>query len=238
MGLTADKGNSNNSDPIERFNPWMQATSRKTRKVMKEKVVQNSGATHPGTVRIGSGKFSTLVALDQKIEAVQEPVVQSDSVADASTTAKETEAYNNGGKNGNMTPTNNVGVTSSEEVIPVRVSLDPKSHVAVRVLESDKEKYKPPSQGRRTSTGVGSPRPKGIQRQLVSTGEERKSGQNCKKSDGRSSSKITLWDCIRDLERELSRTEKNTAATPTSKHDVQREGFVSSIHWRENTTFA
>ncbi|KAK8672692.1 hypothetical protein V6N13_111056 [Hibiscus sabdariffa] len=206
-GAHADKGDLNNSDPIERFNPWMQATSMKTHKVMKEKAVQNSGVTHRGTDGIGSAKFSILAVLDHDIKAIQEPMIKSDSVADTSKTAKELEAYNNGGENDNMTLTKivyvvvrdlsngnsreimqgsgsrdkglkiaenmvlgKVAVASSEEVILARISLDPKSHVAVRVLESGKEKFQPSGYGHRTSAGVGSPRSKGIQRQLVSMG--------------------------------------------------------------------
>ncbi|KAK9009347.1 hypothetical protein V6N11_035887 [Hibiscus sabdariffa] len=167
------------SDPIDKFGPWMQATSRRARKGSTDKTLQNSGYKHRGAAMSvpTSGKFSALENLDKELEYFQEPVVEADGTgmsseavtnsrnssgdANISTThissvrvvAPETHTgdshveilhgSSSGEKELNVAEhvaLERVEVASSEKVVQARVSLDPKAHMTVRVLDSGKEK--------------------------------------------------------------------------------------------------
>ncbi|KAL4323711.1 hypothetical protein GQ457_11G030340 [Hibiscus cannabinus] len=80
-------------------------------------------------------------------------------------------------------------VISAGTIVPVRVSLDPKAHTTICVVEPGKEVSSHSVAGRRTSSGVGLANMRSSPRVPVGKGGEKKGDQGRKKANGRSNSK-------------------------------------------------
>ncbi|KAK9028208.1 hypothetical protein V6N11_068018 [Hibiscus sabdariffa] len=130
----ANKGELNNSDPIERFNPWMQATSRRAHKDLE--AIQES-LVQPDGVAASSEADKNLRTYYEEENANMTSTTNADAVV--------LELRSVLGK---------VVVALSEKVIPTQISLDPTAHVAVRVLESGTKKVQLSGQGRRSFVGI------------------------------------------------------------------------------------
>ncbi|KAK8702213.1 hypothetical protein V6N13_020580 [Hibiscus sabdariffa] len=175
--------------PEERFGPWMQAPSKKLRKQSK---VDNSNVTgnsrHP-KAKSGSGMFDILSSLDQEIEP-------------------EIEAPVHGGI---LEAAVDVGVVGHSEiaytdlVIPAKVTMNPKSHVAVRVLERGTNLGSKVVPARRSDDGERMVAPNSSIRVAGGRSVDRKGGSTQKKQDSRPPSKVVLGDWLGHMERELDR---------------------------------
>ncbi|KAK9011556.1 hypothetical protein V6N11_044403 [Hibiscus sabdariffa] len=126
-------------------------------------------------------------------------------------------------------------VASSERVAPVRV---PKNHMVVRMLDDGRRKVQSVRRDHRNSAGDSNLRPKVVPRKSVHTSGDKKSMANRRKSNGRSSDKVTLGEWIGDLDNELLRNGKSLDSSTAVKQVEFSENPVSSMRWRDNTTFA
>ncbi|KAK9046346.1 hypothetical protein V6N11_052238 [Hibiscus sabdariffa] len=129
-------------------------------------------------------------------------------------------------------------VASSEKVAPVRVALNPKNHIAVRALDDGREKVQSIERDHLNSAGDSNSRPKVILRKSVYMSREKKSLANRRKSNGRSSDKVALGEWIEELDNQLLRNGKSLDSSTAVKQVEFSENPVSSMRWRDNTTFA
>ncbi|KAK8705574.1 hypothetical protein V6N13_049172 [Hibiscus sabdariffa] len=127
------------------------------------------------------------------------------------------------------------GAASKDVVIQSQVSLNPKNHVAVRILERGTELVGSNGIGRRNSSGVGLELPKGAQRAMVGKGAEKKMGKNRRKSDARPKSKIVLGEWLGGLDRELQVQEKKNLSVKSHIESIEAPDL--SLDWRDNKAF-
>ncbi|KAK8557584.1 hypothetical protein V6N12_009813 [Hibiscus sabdariffa] len=131
--------------------------------------------------------------LDSAREDVVEMLVESSDVG--KTILQGSSSTSKGTNGGNREVVGKVGVASSVEVLPSHVTLNPKDHMAVRVLERGADYSRSPSDGHHSNPIVGIALPKGTQQVMVGKGAEKKGNQNRRKSDVRNPSKVVLGDC-------------------------------------------
>ncbi|KAK8575672.1 hypothetical protein V6N12_063339 [Hibiscus sabdariffa] len=129
-----------------------------------------------------------------------------------------------------------IKVVSSEMVVPVRVSLDPKSHVAVRVVEPGKELGPLPRSGRRTSTGVGLSQLKPALQLPTGKGGEKKGDHGRLTSSGRGSSKIRLGEWIDGLDAALVVNGRDKSSSAKTEDGLNKEA-ESTVQWHKNIVF-
>ncbi|KAK8635840.1 hypothetical protein V6N13_004555 [Hibiscus sabdariffa] len=166
------------------------------------------------------GKSVTPTASDIKLASKRQELVQGGSgeILEISGYPKPVLLRGSGSGSSGTNSTEGVVVSSSnvaslDVIVPSRVSLNPKDHVAVRVLERGSN-------------------------QRVSGGKvvERKGGLNQKKPDAKPTSKVALGEWIGDLEKELARLEKQRPLASTIC-SAPTEAVDTGVQWRENTAF-
>ncbi|KAK8579843.1 hypothetical protein V6N13_143007 [Hibiscus sabdariffa] len=114
-------------------------------------------------------------------------------------------------------------VASSKVVVHVRVSLDPKAHVVVHVVEPGKDLEPLTSSGHRASVGVGLSNLKSTMRLQVGKGGNMKGDQARKKASGHTPSKVQLGEWIRGLETELSHSGGEKVVSALAGDNSQRK---------------
>ncbi|KAK9016321.1 hypothetical protein V6N11_078823 [Hibiscus sabdariffa] len=129
----------------------------------------------------------------------------------------------------------NSSVASLDVVVPSRVSLDPKDHVAVRVLERGNELSPKTGPSRRGSSGSGTLL-KGSQRIVGGKGMERKGGLNRKKAETKVTSKVVMGEWIGNMEKELVEIEQQQTPALVIGSDPTAD-VDAGVQWRENTAF-
>ncbi|KAK8649366.1 hypothetical protein V6N13_130095 [Hibiscus sabdariffa] len=126
-------------------------------------------------------------------------------------------------------------VASDGIVVPVPVTIDPKAHVAVRVVEMGKELAPLSRLGRRGYTGAGLAQMKPVIRLPNAKGGEKKGDSGRLKATGCGSSKVRLGEWIGGLDAALvvdGLAKANLAADGSHK-----EGEVN-VQWHHNTAFS
>ncbi|KAK8673806.1 hypothetical protein V6N13_112117 [Hibiscus sabdariffa] len=126
-------------------------------------------------------------------------------------------------------------VASSRMVVPVPVTLDPKSHVAVRVVETGKDLAPLPRPGRRAYTDAGLAQMKPAIRLPHAKGGEKKGDSGRLKAIGRGSSKVRLGEWIGGLDAAL--VVDGPAKTNSTTDGLHKEGEVT-VQWHHNTAFS
>ncbi|KAK8983157.1 hypothetical protein V6N11_057911 [Hibiscus sabdariffa] len=122
-------------------------------------------------------------------------------------------------------------VVSSELVVPVRVYLDPKAHVVVRVVETRKDLLPLSSSGHLSSTGAGLSQLKPSIRLPTGKGGEKKGDQARKKASGRSSSKIQLGEWIGGLDVEFVNSGGENISSALAEDGLKKKA-ESTVQWR------
>ncbi|KAK8683492.1 hypothetical protein V6N13_039551 [Hibiscus sabdariffa] len=139
----------------------------------------------------------------------------------------------------NVSETAGIGageVISAGTIVPVRVSLDPKAHTAVCVVESGKEVPVHSIARRRASSRVGLNSMRLSPRVPVGKGGERKGDPGRKKATSRSNSKVPLGGWIEGLSAELSIDGGEHIGLAVVGDKV--EGVADSpVQWRKNSSF-
>ncbi|KAK8691619.1 hypothetical protein V6N13_075120 [Hibiscus sabdariffa] len=122
-------------------------------------------------------------------------------------------------------------------VVPVQVSLDPKSHVAVRVVDTDKDLAPLPRSGRRASSGAGLLQLKPTIRLPTSKGGEKKGDHGRLKASGRGSFKLRLGEWIDGLDAALVVNGQDKSSSVIVEDGLNKEA-VSTVQWHKNTAFS
>ncbi|KAK8672781.1 hypothetical protein V6N13_111142 [Hibiscus sabdariffa] len=128
-------------------------------------------------------------------------------------------------------------VVLSDVVVPVRVSLDPKAHVAVQVVEPVKKMDVLNTPSHRVSAGDGVVSVKNNARLQVRKGGDKKGDQVWKKKGGHCSHNVQLGEWIRELEHELDDNGKEKSVTVLTGDSSQRKPGAN-VQWRSNTVFS
>ncbi|KAL4367934.1 hypothetical protein GQ457_05G017930 [Hibiscus cannabinus] len=251
--------------PKEHFGPWMKAPGRKTRKSSKEVTSLNKVSAGRSTAMVVSGMFDILSTMEQEdgLQEVQPPQQVAMEHASHSESIVERDGALAGGDrlevardvrdDGKMvvigseplasaskevvdSVMGNLEVASTDVVIPAKVSLNSKSHTAVRVLErgvTSSSKYAP---NRRSDVSGHLLAPRTSNQASVGKKVDRKGSIIRKKSDSRSSSKVVLGEWLGNLDRDLARSQAKIAASGTS-HNGPSSDVDYVVVWRENTSF-
>ncbi|KAK9041950.1 hypothetical protein V6N11_017036 [Hibiscus sabdariffa] len=196
-------------DSMEKYGPWMMASGRKVRKAPRGKNMDDSMAVVSQIDLVGAGKFDVLSHLEADVDGAEgmRSVILNDDSLVAGERVK-------GGKRSLLQGSSSIGmdsiaheqgsvgaskVVSSEMVVPVRVSLDPKFHVA----DTDKGLVPLPRSGRRASSGAGLSQLKPAIWLPTGKGGEKKGDHGRLKASGRGSSKLRLGEWIDGLDAAL-----------------------------------
>ncbi|KAL4385826.1 hypothetical protein GQ457_15G003020 [Hibiscus cannabinus] len=126
---------------------------------------------------------------------------------------------------------------SSERVVPVSGTLNPKTHTVVRVLADGRTKG--PSVGRNQWNSVGDStlKPKVMPRKPVHTTEDKKNVANRQKSNGRFSDKVALGEWIGEMDNNLLQNGKLSVSSTAVEQVEISANPGSSPRWRDNTSF-
>ncbi|KAL4283486.1 hypothetical protein GQ457_16G005900 [Hibiscus cannabinus] len=145
----------------DKFGPWMQASSRRNRKLNKGNAsIASSRSAHEGAVMGGVEKCAVQqsVAAGGSMDVVDNvPLQEKGSAANTKSTREdvvEMLVESKGTNGGDGEVVSKVRVTSSVEVIPSQVTLNPKDHVVVQVLERGVDSSSSPGVGRRSNPTV------------------------------------------------------------------------------------
>ncbi|KAK8996713.1 hypothetical protein V6N11_020212 [Hibiscus sabdariffa] len=133
--------------------------------------------------------------------------------------------------------TGNLEVVSTDVVVPTKVSLNTKSHVAIRVLERGVTLNSKTVPNRRSDAGGHLLAPRTSNQAPVGKKVDRKGSSNRKKTDSRSSSKVALGEWLGNMERDLERSQAQNAVSGAPQ-DGPSTIVDSEVVWRENTSFA
>ncbi|KAL4277927.1 hypothetical protein GQ457_03G002210 [Hibiscus cannabinus] len=183
-----------------------------------ENVVEQDG------ILAGGDKLDSLVDPVEVRDDGKRVVIGSESLSSAS---KEVEESLIG----------NLEVASTDMVIPAKVSLNTKSHVAVRVLERGVTLNSKTVPNRRSDAGGNLLAPRISNQAHVGKKVDRKGSFNRKKTDSRSSSKVVLGEWLGQMERDLDRSQFQNAVS-AAPQDAPSTTVDSEVVWRENTSFA
>ncbi|KAL4312496.1 hypothetical protein GQ457_01G025740 [Hibiscus cannabinus] len=126
-------------------------------------------------------------------------------------------------------------VASDGIVVPVPVTIDPKAHVAVRVVETGKELAPLARPSRRGYTGAGLAQMKPAIRLPNAKGGEKKGDNGRLKVNGRGSSKVRLGEWIGGLDATL--VVDGSAKANSAAEGLHKEGEVD-VQWHHNTVFS
>ncbi|KAL4352195.1 hypothetical protein GQ457_06G022560 [Hibiscus cannabinus] len=142
-------------------------------------------------------------------------------------------------KNSNVSEIASLGVgevISVNKIVPVKISLDPKAHTAVCVVEPGKEVPAHSNVGRRASAGTGLTGIRSSSRVSVGKGGERKGDSGRKKAMGRSTSKVPLSGWIEGLSAEISGGDEEPIGLEGVGDKVDRVADLT-VQWRKNSSF-
>ncbi|KAK9031250.1 hypothetical protein V6N11_032636 [Hibiscus sabdariffa] len=225
-------------DPMEKYGPWMMASGRK----LEADVDGAEGMVDPPTL---SASGPVINALLLETDGQQRSVILNDDLLVAGERVKgEKQSLLQGSSSIGMDSIAHeqvsVGaskVVSSEMVVPVRVSLDPKSHVAVRVVDTDKDLVSLPRSGRRAFSGVGLSQLKPAIRFPTGKGGEKKGNHGRLKASGCGSSKLRLGEWIDGLDAALVVNGQDKSSSAILEDGLNKEA-VSTVQWHKNTAFS
>ncbi|KAL4366343.1 hypothetical protein GQ457_05G016040 [Hibiscus cannabinus] len=119
-------------------------------------------------------------------------------------------------------------VASAGMVVPVSVTLDPKAHVSVRVVEPGKELAPLPRPSRRAYTGAGLAQMKPAIHLPSAKGGEKKGDIGRLKASGRGSSKVRLGEWIGGLDATL--VVGDPAKTSSTADGLHKEGEGDGVN--------
>ncbi|KAK8492917.1 hypothetical protein V6N12_038617 [Hibiscus sabdariffa] len=242
------------------------APGRKPRKPLRGDTSFAKGTTGRFTTMAGSGMFDILSTLEQEdeLQEVQPPqqfvseyaphlesgVEQDGTLAGADRLEVPGEVRDGGkrvaigseplsfvSKEVVESLTGNLEVVSTDVVVPTKVSLNTKSHVAIRVLERGVTLNSKTVPNRRSDAGGHLLAPRTSNQAPVGKKVDRKGSSNRKKTDSRSSSKVALGEWLGNMERDLERSQAQNAVSGAPQ-DGPSTIVDSEVVWRENTSFA
>ncbi|KAK8627526.1 hypothetical protein V6N13_135135 [Hibiscus sabdariffa] len=224
----------------EKYGPWMLVSGRKARRESRGLTVESNGISSSRQGVRQQGKFDILASLEAGIDGDVERIgsrelgtVGSDEdtrnlvigvdslVTDAAmdqVAGKERiilQDSDSVGEKSHAHELASVGgsdVVSPDMVVPVRVSLDPKAHVAVQVVESGMKMdvMNVPSRRATTSVSVASVK---------------------------NNARLQLGEWIGELEHELDDSGKEKSVTVLTGDSSQRKPGAN-VQWRTNTVFS
>ncbi|KAK8574463.1 hypothetical protein V6N12_062156 [Hibiscus sabdariffa] len=128
-------------------------------------------------------------------------------------------------------------VVSLDKVVPVRVSLDPKAHVAVQVVEPGLKMDATIILSRRATMSVGVASVKNNARLQVRKGGDKKGDPVRKKKGGHGTPTVQLGEWIGELEHELDDNGKEKSAITSTGNSLQRK-VGANVQWHTNTVFS
>ncbi|KAK8614843.1 hypothetical protein V6N13_068632 [Hibiscus sabdariffa] len=126
-------------------------------------------------------------------------------------------------------------VASAGVVVPVPVTLDPKAHVAVRVVETGKDLATLSRPGYRGYIGAGLAQMKPAIRLPNAKGGEKKGDSGRLKAIGRGSSKVRLGEWVGGLDAALM--VDGPAKASSAVDGLHKDGEVN-VQWHQNTAFS
>ncbi|KAK8633029.1 hypothetical protein V6N13_013883 [Hibiscus sabdariffa] len=256
----------------EKYEPWMQVTSRKARISSRGKASEEAGKVVT-KANVEPGRFAALSNIESEVLVGEEPIahpVMAHLESGGGSVPSKTSGLELAAKrqvlvqkrNGDIWVSSgdpkhvllrgsgsgisgmnsldevverNSSVASLDVVVPSRVSLDPKDHVAVRVLERGNELSPKTGPSRRGSSGSGTLL-KGSQRIVGGKGMERKGGLNRKKAETKVTSKVVMGEWIGNMEKELVEIEQQQTPALVIGSDPTAD-VDAGVQWRENTAF-
>ncbi|KAK8699834.1 hypothetical protein V6N13_018246 [Hibiscus sabdariffa] len=238
---TASRNGQDKAGSTEKFGPWMLSTNRKSRRALRGKTIADCEMISSKQVVVGVGKFDVLASLESKSEGGEDMVAPPAPGVTVPKSASSHLVANEGSGStrrvSSVSKNECVGVgevVSSEKIVPVRVSLNPKAHMVVHVVEPGKELPSLSGSGRQTSSGVSLPNLRNNMPLTSGKGGESKSDPVRKKTSGRSTSKVQLGEWIENLGTELSVSGGEKSVPAVVEDELQRKSIVQ---WRKNTIF-
>ncbi|KAL4289744.1 hypothetical protein GQ457_14G000690 [Hibiscus cannabinus] len=227
-GAHADMYDLTPADPDEKFGPWMQAANQEAAPHQIGLNQQNVSSHVIAVINDGAQDEAPIRGNALKLPAEGGNADRSDFHAASS--------HSFASKVIEIGPMGNSEVASADVVIPASVSINPKSHTTVRVLEHGANLGSKSVPARRGVAGEHFVASSSKSRLVGNKSGVQKESSIRKKQDPRSASKVVLGEWLGHMERDLNRSKDGGEELATTRNG-ESIAVESTMVWRENTSF-